>query len=143
MPQGLARGGPEAKISRPRSCKPAKLIASDLPNSCYCGLHYVGEPPLGHPPWTVIAVRNQKGGSGMNSMAIDLSGDFAARDMAVLPVRPGLQGQRLGPSSILPALSPHSHSRRAAGLARGGQEAQIPRPRSCTAAGCSDTFLPL
>ena len=46
---------------------------------------------------TVIAVRNQKGGSGMNSMAINLSGDFTAGDMAVLPVRPGLQGQRPGP----------------------------------------------
>ena len=45
---------------------------------------------------TVIAVCNQKGGSGKTTMAINLAGAFAAEDKRVLLLDPGPPGQRPG-----------------------------------------------
>ena len=53
---------------------------------------------------TVIAVCNQKGGSGKTTVAINLAGAFAADDMAVLLLDMDPQGSALDWGSIQPAL---------------------------------------
>ncbi len=62
--------------------------------------------PAGASAMTVIAVCNQKGGSGKTTMAINLAGAFAADGLAVLLVDLDPQGSVLDWSSIRPALSP-------------------------------------
>ena len=54
----------------------------------------------------VIAVCNQKGGSGKTTMAINLAGAFAADDMAVLLLDMDPQGSALDWGSIQPPLPP-------------------------------------
>ena len=55
---------------------------------------------------TVIAVCNQKGGSGKTTVAINLAGAFAADGMAVHLLDMDPQGSALDWGSIQPALSP-------------------------------------
>ena len=55
---------------------------------------------------TVIAVCNQKGGSGKTTMAINLAGAFAAEDKGVLLMDMDPQGSALDWGSINSAMVP-------------------------------------
>ena len=64
---------------------------------------------------TVIAVCNQKGGSGKTTMAINLAGAFAAEDKRVLLLDLDPQGSALDWGSINPDTMPQSRWRRSTG----------------------------
>ena len=55
---------------------------------------------------TIIAVCNQKGGSGKTTIAINLASAFVAEGMSVLLLDMDLQGSAMDWSSIQPALGP-------------------------------------
>ena len=94
--QAPARGGSEGQIPQPRSCTPVGCSAIFLLLQVYS----IIVNPAGVSAMTVIAVCNQKGGSGKTTMAINLAAAFAADDMAVLLVDLDPQGSVVDWNSI-------------------------------------------